>query len=63
MYLQKMTYLTIGISSEGEDWLFLPPNDEGDRDTDEDSGGENELLPNNLNRSQLSARALADLST
>ena len=63
MYLQKMTYLTIGISSEGEDWLFLPPNDEGDRDTDEDSGGENELLPNNLNRSQLSARAPADLST
>ena len=63
MYLQKMTYLTIGISSEGEDWLFLPQNDEGDRDTDEDSGGENELLPNNLNRSQLSARALADLST
>ena len=50
-------------SSEGEDWLFLPQNDEGDRDTDEDSGGENELLPNNLNRSQLSARALADLST
>ena len=63
MYLQKMTYLTIGISSEGEDWLFLPQNDEGDRDTDEDSGGENELLPNNLNRSQLSARATADLST
>ena len=63
MYLQKMTYLTIGISPEGEDWLFLPPNDEGDRDTDEDSGGENELLPNNLNRSQLSARATADLST
>ena len=28
--------------------VILPPNDEGDRDTNEDSGDENELLPNNL---------------
>ena len=38
------------------------PSDEGDRDTDEDSGDENELLPNNLNRSQLLVGATVDLS-
>ena len=27
--------------------VILPPNDQGDRDTDEDSGDENELLPKN----------------
>ena len=42
--------------------VFLPSNNEGDRDTDEDSGDENELLPNNLNRSQLLAGATVDLS-
>ena len=52
MYLQGMTYLTMSITSQGED-CFLPPNDECDRDTDEDSGNENELLLNNLNRRQL----------
>ena len=45
------------------DWLFYPPNGEGDRDTDEDSGDENELLPNNLNRSQLLVGVFVDLST
>ena len=29
--------------------VILPPNDQGDRDTDEDSGDENELLPKNSN--------------
>ena len=43
--------------------VILPTNDEGDRDTDEDSGDENELLPNNLNRSELLAGATVDLST
>ena len=43
--------------------IILPQNDEGDRDTDEDSGDENELLPNNLYRSQLLAGATVDLST
>ena len=40
--------------------VILPPNDEGDRKTDEDSGDENELLPD---RSQLLAGATVDLST
>ena len=42
--------------------VILPPNDESDRDTDEDSEDENELLPNNLNGFQLLAGATADLS-
>ena len=41
--------------------VILPPNDESDRDTDEDSRDENQLLPNNLNRNQLLAGATADL--
>ena len=51
------------ISSQERDWLFYPSNGEGYRDTDEDSGDENELLPNNLNRSQLLVGAYVDLST
>ena len=43
--------------------VILPSNDEGDRDTDEDSGDENELLPNNLNRSQLLVGSTVDHST
>ena len=43
--------------------VILPLNGEGDRDTNEDSGDENELLPTNLNRIQLSAGATVDLST
>ena len=43
--------------------FILPPNDESDRDTDEDSGDGNELLTNNLNRSQLLAGPTVDLST
>ena len=43
--------------------VILPPNDQDDRETDEDSGDENELLPNKLNRIQLLGDATADLST
>ena len=43
--------------------VILPWNNEGDRDTNEDSGDENELLSNNLNRSQLLSGATVDLST
>ena len=43
--------------------LILPPNGEGDRHTDEDSRDENQVLPNNLNRSQLLADVTIDFST
>ena len=43
--------------------VILSPNNEGHRDTDGDSGDENELLPNNLSRSQLLAGATVDLNT
>ena len=44
-------------------WLvILPSNNEGDRNTDEDSEDENELLPNNISRSKLLAGAAVDLS-
>ena len=42
--------------------VILPPNNEGDRGTNEDSGDQNEILPSNLNRSQLLAGATVDLS-
>ena len=37
--------------------VFLPPSDESDRGTNENSGDKNELRPNNLNRSQILAGA------
>ena len=43
--------------------VIFPPNKEGDRDTDEDPGDENEVLPDKLNRIQLLAGATVDLST
>ena len=43
--------------------VILPPNNEGDIDSDEDSEDENELLKRNLNRSQFLAGAIADGST
>ena len=52
--------------SDNEDFIsrgrlfILPLNDEGDRDTDEDSGEENEVLPKG---SQLLGGATVDLST
>ena len=51
-----------GFISKGR-LVILPPNDEGDRDTDEDSGDENELLSNNLDKIQLLAGGTVDFST
>ena len=68
-YLENLDVFSEDNLSDDEDFIWrgklviLSPNDEGDRDTDEDSGEENELLPNNLNRSQLLAGATVDLST
>ena len=42
--------------------VILPLNTEGDRDTDEDSGDENELHLKNLSKSNLLAGASFDLS-
>ena len=66
---RKFRLIFRGWLSDNEDFIsrgrlvILPPNDEGDRDTEEDSGNENELLPNNLNRSQLLAGTTVHLST
>ena len=43
--------------------VILPPNDEGNRDTDKDSRDKNGLLPNNLYRSQILTGGTVDLST
>ena len=43
--------------------VVSPSNVKDDRDTDEDLGDENELLPNNLNKIQLLAGATVNLST
>ena len=56
-YLENLDVSSENDLSDDEDFtsrgrlVILPPKDESDRDTDEDSGDENELLPNNLNRS------------
>ena len=42
--------------------VMLTPNNDGERDTNQDWGDENELLLNNLNRSQRLAGATDDLS-
>ena len=68
-YLENLDVSSEDDLSDDEDFIsreklvILPPNDEGDRDTDEDSGNENELLPNKLNRRLLLAGATVDLST
>ena len=68
-YLKNLDVSSEDDLSDDEDFIsegrlvILPPNDKGDRDTKEDSGDENTLFPNNLNRSQLLAGAAADLST
>ena len=68
-YLENLDVSSENDSSDDEYFISrerlatLPPNDEGDRNTDEDSGDENELLPNNLNRSQLLDDANVNLST
>ena len=43
--------------------FILPPAQVDGRDTDEDSGDEDELIPNNLNGNQLLANAHVDLNT
>ena len=56
------------VSSEDDFWQWgfhlkkkiLPPNNEGDKDIDEDSGDENELLPKNQTEVKFST---VDLST
>ena len=55
--------MTMSISSQEENWFILPLKDKGDRDTDEDSGDENEVLLKSLSRSQLLAGVTVDLST
>ena len=68
-YLENLDLSSEDDLSDNEDFIsrgrlvILPPNDESDRDTEEDSGDVNELLPNNLNRSQLLAGTTVDLST
>ena len=68
-YLKNLDVSSEDDLSDDEDFIsrgrlvILPPNDKGDRDTEEDSGDENKLFPNNLNRGQLLAGAAADLST
>ena len=69
--LEYLENLEVSLEDAYEDQDFMsrgrlvisPPNDQDDRETDEDSGDENELLPNKLNRIQLLGDATADLST
>ena len=68
-YLENLDVSSEDELPHAEDFIsrgrfaILPPNDERDRDTDEDSGDENEFLPNNLSKSQLLAGATVDLGT
>ena len=58
-YLENLDVSSEDDLSDDEDLMsrerlvILPPKDDNDRDNDEDSGDENEILQNNLNRSQL----------
>ena len=67
-YLENLDVSSDDDLSDNEDFIsrgrlsILPLNNEGDKNTDEDSGDENKLLPNNLNRSQLLTGATVDLS-
>ena len=55
-YLENLDVFSVDDLSGNDDFIsrgrlvILPPN-KGDRDTNEDSGDENELLPINSNRS------------
>ena len=68
-YLENLDVSSEDDLSDDEDlmsrrrFVILPPKDDNDRDNDEDSGDENEILQNNLNRSQLLAGATVDFST
>ena len=54
-YLENLVVSSEDDLSDNQDFIstgtlaILPKNDKGDRDTDEDSRDENELLQNNLN--------------
>ena len=56
-YLENLDVFSVDDLSDYDDFIsrgrlvILPPNNKGDRDTNEDSGDENELLPINSNRS------------
>ena len=56
-YLENLDVFSVDDLSGNDDFIsrgrlvILPPNNKGDRDTNEDSGDENELLPINSNRS------------
>ena len=68
-YLENLDVFSENDLSGNEDFIskgrlvILPPNNKGDRDTNENSGDENELFPINLNRSQHLAGATVALST
>ena len=68
-YLENLDVFSEDDLSDDDDFIsrgrlvILPSKDEGDRDTNEDSGDKNEHLPSNLNRSQLLDGATVDLST
>ena len=55
-YLENLDVFSVDDLSDNDDFIsrgrlvILPPNNKGDRDTNEDSGDENELLPINSNR-------------
>ena len=65
-YLENLDVSSEDDLSDDEDFIsrgklvILPPTNEDDRDTDEESGDENELLPNNLKRSHLLSGATVD---
>ena len=56
-YLENLDVFSVDDLSDNDDFIsrgrlvILPPNNKGDRDTNEDSGDENELLPINSTRS------------
>ena len=56
-YLENLDVFSVDDLSGNDDFIsrgrlvILPPNNKGDRDTNEDSGDEKELLPINANRS------------
>ena len=68
-YLENLDVSSENDISDDESFIskgrlvILPPNDKGDRDTDEDSGDKNELLSNNLDKIQLLAGGTVNFST
>ena len=68
-YLENLHVSSEDDLSDDEDFIsrgrlvILPPNDEGNNYTNENSGDENGLLLNNLNRRPLLADVTVDLIT